>query len=118
LNISPDSTDRTPQGSVVVLAATNRLQDLDEAVLRRFEGKVYVAPPCAATRLAMLQRHMRSILAPTPVTVRQWHIDEQASRHETATGDAACAMSEEEFTQVVELTAGWTGSDIEVRRIV
>jgi SpoVK/Ycf46/Vps4 family AAA+-type ATPase len=29
-------------GRVVVVAATNRLEDLDEAVLRRFEAKIYV----------------------------------------------------------------------------
>ena len=28
--------------NVVVIAATNRIEDLDEAILRRFESKIYV----------------------------------------------------------------------------
>jgi AAA+ superfamily predicted ATPase len=32
--------DREGGGTVVIIAATNRLQDLDEAILRRFDAKV------------------------------------------------------------------------------
>lgn len=74
-------------GQVVVLAATNRLDDLDEAVIRRFEAKVYVGLPSLTARVHMLRTHMQHV---------------------------PCALSEEEFHLVAQLTAEWSGSDIEV----
>lgn len=71
----------------MVLAATNRLGDLDEAVIRRFEAKVYVGLPCAAARLSMLRGHLQLVSA---------------------------ALTEQEYALVVQLTEGWSGSDIEV----
>lgn len=76
-------------GTVVVLAATNRLLDLDEAVLRRFECKVHVPCPGPAARRLMLQRHLRGV--------------------ECSLGQRAG-----EWEEVVAMTAGWSGSDIEV----
>lgn len=48
---------------VVVIAATNRLDSLDPALLRpkRFDRKVYIGRPSRADRLAILQRHVRSL---------------------------------------------------------
>lgn len=74
-------------GQVVVLAATNRLDDLDEAVIRRFEAKVFVGLPSLAARMLMLRTHMQHV---------------------------PCALSEEELHRVAQLTADWSGSDIEV----
>jgi len=43
---------------LVVVAATNRVDTLDPAVLRRFERQVHVGPPVSvASRLAILQLH-------------------------------------------------------------
>ena len=75
---------------MVVLAATNRLIDLDEAVMRRFEAKVYVPVPDALTRFQMIQRHMTGLV---------------------------CALQQNEFEKVVDLVLGWSGSDIEVSRV-
>lgn len=41
---------------VIVMAATNRPQELDEAALRRFPKRVYVALPDKETRARMLRR--------------------------------------------------------------
>lgn len=76
------------QSKVVVLAATNRLEDLDEAVLRRFETKVYVGLPDLPARLHMLALHLRGI---------------------------DCTLSQQDLDAVGSMTAGWSGSDIEVQ---
>ncbi|WP_137289946.1 AAA family ATPase [Natronorubrum halophilum] len=47
-------------GEVVVVAATNRLEDVDDAVLRsgRFDERVEVRPPDASARKAILEVHL------------------------------------------------------------
>ncbi len=84
---SANQSSPPPVGQVVVLAATNRLDDLDEAVIRRFEAKVYVGLPSLTARVHMLRTHMQHV---------------------------PCALSEEEFHSVAQLTTDWSGSDIEV----
>ena len=57
----------TPNESVVVLAATNRAEVLDPALLRpgRFDRRVAVSPPDRAGRAAILRIHTRKVpLAP------------------------------------------------------
>jgi cell division protease FtsH len=57
----------TPNESVVVLAATNRAEVLDPALLRpgRFDRRVVVSPPDRAGRAAILRIHTRNVpLAP------------------------------------------------------
>src|SRR5262245_3726988 len=52
-----------PRDNVVVMGASNRLQDLDPALLRpgRFDRQVHVAPPDLAGREAILRVHTRSM---------------------------------------------------------
>lgn len=73
---------------VVVIAATNRLEDLDEAVLRRFESKIYVGVPDRESREQLVLRNLQGI---------------------------DYCMTCEDFAAVGEMTVGWSGSDIEVR---
>lgn len=72
---------------VVVIAATNRLGDLDEAVLRRFESKIYVGVPDKEGRQQLILNNLQSI---------------------------DYAMSCEELAEIADMTEGWSGSDIEV----
>lgn len=44
---------------VVIIAATNRLEDIDPAVVRRFESRVYVGVPEHDTRMAMITAFLR-----------------------------------------------------------
>ncbi len=49
------------RGNVVVLAATNRPDTLDDALIRagRFDRLLYIPPPDAEARVAILRVHTR-----------------------------------------------------------
>lgn len=51
---------------IVVLAATNRPQELDEAALRRFSKRIYVALPDLDTRELLLKRLLEKQGSPLP----------------------------------------------------
>ncbi|XP_023953287.1 spastin isoform X2 [Bicyclus anynana] len=72
---------------LIVMAATNRPQELDEAALRRFPKRVYVSLPDARTRGALLRRVL-------------------------ARGAAAAALSDDELARLGALTDGYSGSDL------
>lgn len=77
---------------MVVLAATNRLEDLDEAVIRRFDSKIYVGvPEHKKIRIQMIHSFLEGI---------------------------EYVLSEQELGNIAEMTNGWSGSDIEVGRLV
>ncbi|XP_020510939.2 spastin-like [Labrus bergylta] len=70
---------------VLVMGATNRPQELDEAVLRRFAKRVYVALPDEQTRCTLL----RNLL-----------------------GKQGNPLSASELSYVAKKTAGYSGSDL------
>lgn len=72
--------------NVVVIAATNRLEDLDEAVLRRFDCKIYVGLPDSDTRINLVKKFL---------------------------GDVDHNLNDSDFQHLSEILFGWTGSDIE-----
>ncbi|CAH0728109.1 unnamed protein product, partial [Brenthis ino] len=72
---------------LVVMAATNRPHELDEAALRRFPKRVYVSLPDADTRGALLRRVL-------------------------ARGAAACALRDAELARLAAATDGYSGSDL------
>ncbi|KAJ9464958.1 Vacuolar protein sorting-associated protein 4 [Diplonema papillatum] len=74
-----------PANKLFILAATNRPWDLDAAVLRRFEQRVYVPLPDADTRHTM--------------------IDSFSSAN-------ASTLAESDIEQLTERTEGFSGSDI------
>ena len=73
----------------MVLAATNRIQDLDEALLRRFRTKVLVPCPTFNERREMLLTFLNS-------------------------SEQGTALSEETIDSWTHRTEGWTGHDIQV----
>lgn len=72
---------------LIVMAATNRPQELDEAALRRFPKRVYVSLPDVRTRMSLVRRVL-------------------------ARGAAAATLSEQELARLATLTDGYSGSDL------
>ena len=50
IDLSFEDPSPSSSNSIVVIAATNRLEDLDEAVVRRFESRIYIGVPDKACR--------------------------------------------------------------------
>ena len=86
MNNDNDNDNDNEGRGLVVIAATNRLEDLDEAIVRRFESKVLVNVPDLQDRLALLSNYMRGI---------------------------DTNLNDDEENAIAEMTFGWSGSDIE-----
>ncbi|KMQ84235.1 spastin-like isoform x2 protein [Lasius niger] len=80
-----DGLPCNPEERVLVMAATNRPQELDEAALRRFTKRVYVTLPNLQTRIILLQRLLAK------------HND---------------PLTPEELNEMAVLTEGYSGSDL------
>ncbi|XP_058792205.1 spastin isoform X2 [Phymastichus coffea] len=80
-----DGLPSNPDERVLVMAATNRPQELDEAALRRFSKRVYVMLPDYQTRVTLLKRLLAK------------HND---------------PLTDEELNQMSVLTEGYSGSDL------
>uniref|UniRef100_A0A8C7G212 Spastin n=1 Tax=Oncorhynchus kisutch TaxID=8019 RepID=A0A8C7G212_ONCKI len=70
---------------VLVMGATNRPQELDEAVLRRFAKRVYVALPTEETRLKLVKNLLEKHGNP---------------------------LAQKELSQLARMTEGYSGSDL------
>lgn len=75
------------EGDVLVLGATNVPWELDAAIRRRFEKRVYIPLPDAEARSRMVKLHL---------------------------GDTPNDLSENDFDTIGRLTEGASGSDIKV----
>ncbi|XP_043254740.1 spastin isoform X4 [Colletes gigas] len=80
-----DGLPCNPEERVLVMAATNRPQELDEAALRRFSKRVYVTLPDLRTRIMLLKRLLAK------------HND---------------PLTQEELNEMALLTEGYSGSDL------
>ncbi|XP_041640236.1 spastin-like isoform X2 [Cheilinus undulatus] len=80
-----DGVQTGSEDRVLVMGATNRPQELDEAVLRRFTKRVYVALPAVETRLMLLKNLLEK--HGNPLTHR-------------------------ELSQLARMTEGYSGSDL------
>lgn len=70
---------------VIVMAATNRPQELDEAALRRFPKRVYVTLPDLDTRAKLLKKLLAK---------------------------QGCSLTQSELKRLATLTEGYSGSDL------
>ncbi|XP_063299282.1 spastin isoform X2 [Pelobates fuscus] len=80
-----DGVQSSGDDRVLVMGATNRPQELDDAALRRFAKRIYVSLPNEETRLLLL----------TNLLVKQGN-----------------PLSEKELRRLARLTEGYSGSDI------
>ena len=54
-----DGVNSASEKNILVLAATNRPQDLDEAALRRLTRRIYMPLPDAEARLSMIKYKLK-----------------------------------------------------------
>ncbi|KAL7676605.1 hypothetical protein ACOME3_002854 [Neoechinorhynchus agilis] len=80
-----DGLSTSPTDRLIVMGATNRPQELDVAIIRRFPKRIYVGMPNFSARLCLL----RSLL----------------SAHD-------CCIGEAEMQRLAELTRGYSASDL------
>lgn len=79
-----DGVSSNPDAKILVLAATNRPFDLDEAALRRLTRRIYLPLPDIPARISLL----KSFLKTTP-----------------------CSITEEEYESLGELLQGYSAAD-------
>jgi len=79
-------SDIADQEGVLVMGATNRPFELDAAVRRRFEKRIYIPLPDQAARIRLFQIHM---------------------------GEEGAHLTAREVKELSEMTQGYSGSDIE-----
>merc|ERR1711879_659080 len=65
----PDAPEARPK-QVMVLAATNRPWDLDEALRRRLEKRIYIPLPAAEGRTALFELNLKEVKLSSDVSVK------------------------------------------------
>lgn len=81
-----DGVNSSQDKKILVLAATNRPQDIDEAALRRMTRRIYLPLPDELARKQMIHNKFLNV-----------------SRH---------SLSEEEIDKVVRMTEGYSNADL------
>jgi SpoVK/Ycf46/Vps4 family AAA+-type ATPase len=72
---------------VCVIAATNRVSDLDDAIIRRFESRVFCGLPDQRTRKDMIQKSLAGVTT---------------------------VLDDQDFDNLAALSEGCSGADIDV----
>ncbi|XP_074846130.1 spastin isoform X4 [Carettochelys insculpta] len=80
-----DGVQSSGEDRILVMGATNRPQELDDAVLRRFTKRVYVSLPNEETRLTLLKNLLSKQGSP---------------------------LTQKELAQLARMTDGYSGSDL------
>ena len=75
---------------MIIVAATNRIRDLDEAVVRRFESKIYVGLPDKPARMKLIIYYLQEV---------------------------GNNLSSTDIDHIADITRDWSGSDIQVNNI-
>ena len=84
--LKPESNDDRPLPRIIVIAATNRPEDCDPALLRRFSTQIAVGLPNRRDRKRLVLYHMK---------------------------DIDHSLSKQNLNDIADATEGWSGSDLE-----
>ncbi|KPA75181.1 putative katanin-like proteinserine peptidase Clan SJ family S16 [Leptomonas pyrrhocoris] len=104
------ATDRADR--VLLIGATNRPDELDEAARRRMEKRLYIPLPDEAARRELIQRLLRS-LGPDSGTA------DEADKHTKAVGSmppvaVVHTLTDADLDSVVRHTHGYSGADLKL----
>lgn len=83
--VQMDGVRNADNDRVIIIAATNRPQELDDAVIRRFTKRIYIDLPDEVTREEVISNQMKNV---------------------------ANCLSREEILEVVRMTFMYSGSDL------
>ncbi|KAL7558116.1 hypothetical protein ACA910_020062 [Epithemia clementina (nom. ined.)] len=99
---------------VIVLAATNRIQVLDPAVLRRFERQLHVECPTLEGRCEILQIHARNLLAQHQQLQQQEGngSNNNSSNKETTIRPTTVSQPTIDWKRLAQKCQGMTGADL------
>jgi SpoVK/Ycf46/Vps4 family AAA+-type ATPase len=89
--------------SIMVLATTNRPWDIDEAMRRRLEKRIYVGLPSCETRAAMIRQHIKSTIETK---------DKSEGGSENGEGKQMEIGEELLYDKLAVATEGFSGADI------
>jgi ATP-dependent 26S proteasome regulatory subunit len=81
-----DGAGTNAEDRVLVMGATNRPSELDDAVIRRLTKRIYIPLPDEETRLSLIKHLLRS--------------------------ENSVSLSESDYAEVVKSTEGYSGSDL------
>jgi katanin p60 ATPase-containing subunit A1 len=113
-NSNCSSKSKSP--SIMVLATTNRPWDIDEAMRRRLEKRIYVGLPDNATRGAMLRLHLSSAGEFDGSGETKLGEDQNGGckddEDESCKGGKVCDASPPDLPALAAATEGFSGADI------
>ena len=107
-----NSTTQRDQSLVLFLATTNRPWDLDEAVRRRLEKRIYVPLPCLTTRKTQFENNLNVMLKypATKTSSAVADVDINPDTVKKIEDGTMITMAEE----LARMTDGYSGADIQI----
>lgn len=102
------ATDRGDR--VLLIGATNRPDELDEAARRRMEKRLYIPLPDEVARRELIQRLLRS-LGPSSTDERETRRTDSC-KEEIGAAAAVHTLTEEDLDSLVRHTHGYSGADL------
>ncbi|KAH9600694.1 AAA ATPase [Trypanosoma melophagium] len=105
------ATDRGDR--VLLIGATNRPDELDEAARRRMEKRLYIPLPDAAARVELVKRLLHTM----EEQQHQQQQTQQQRRGESSEGvkslvNVVHALDEKEIAEIAAVTEGYSGADL------
>lgn len=103
--VGTHSSDR-----ILLIGATNRPKDLDEAARRRLEKRLYIPLPNADARRELIQRLLLSLSSAEAVEVSSGNVEGESDRR--AAAPAPHSLSAQDLESLVTATEGFSGADL------